>query len=291
MIRRLQYFSRVAETGSFSAVAKEYSVGQPMISKAIQALEKELGVKLFNRSTRGLALTEEGETAYQHSLRLLENYEQLVATQQASSKARGIVRVAVPMTLGTLKIIPKLEQFLNEHPDILIDLKMSDTFTDLINDGIDIAVRVGDVDDNRLVVKPVGFLRRELVASKTYLKIHGTPKKPADLKFHSCIIGSSRHASRQWAFKKEGKKVVVGVSGKIIVDSMFGIREAVLANLGIANVGELIFSEPRLGQHVKAILTDYELDPHPMSLVFLPNKTMPLRIRVVVDFLSELLKD
>lgn len=291
MIKRLQYFSRVVETGSFSAVAKEYSVGQPLVSKAIQALEKDLGVKLFNRSTRGLALTEEGETAYQHCLRLLENYEDLIATQQVTSKARGIVRVAVPMTLGTLKIIPHLDQFLKDHPDILIDLKMSDSFTDLINDGIDIAVRVGAVDDNRLVAKPIGTLRRQLVASKTYLKIHGTPTTPGDLKYHSCIIASSRHASRQWAFKKNGKKTVVGVSGKIIVDNMFGIREAVLANLGIANVGELIFSEPSLSKKIEAIFTDYEFDPHPMNLVFLPNKTMPLRIRVVIDFLSELLKN
>jgi len=290
VIKNLQHFARVAETGSFTAAAKEFGLGQPQISKSIHALENELGVKLFNRSTRGLHLTEEGEAAYQRGLQLLENYEELLATQQDSHKAHGLVRLSVPMNLGVLKVIPLLETFLNDHPGIVVDIKMSDSFSDLIGEGIDIAVRAGKIQDNRLVVKPMGVLQRFLMASKVYVEQHGQPETPADLKHHSCIVSGPQHLQRQWSLKKNGKKITVGVSGRISVDSLMGVRAAVLANQGIAMVGELVFQDKNLAKLVRRVLPEYEIDPLPLNLLFVENKLVPKRVRVVIDFLTEVLR-
>ncbi len=290
MLKNARYFTRVAETGSFTAVAKEFSVGQPHISKSIQAMENELGVKLFNRSTRGLHLTEEGEAAYSQSLLLLENYEELLNTQRESRKARGLVKLSVPMNLGVLKIIPCLEDFLKDNPDIVVDLRMSDAFSDLIDEGIDLAIRAGKINDSRLVIKPMGELQRYLVASKKYLNRYGRPTSPADLKHHHCIISGAQHLQRQWALKKNGKKITIGISGRISVDSLMGVKAAVLANQGIAIAGELIFQDKSSAKRVERVLTDYDIDPLPLSIVFTQHKVLPKRVRVLVDFLSAILK-
>lgn len=289
MLKHIQYFARVAETGSFTATAREFAVGQPLVSKAVQNLEAELGVKLFNRSTRGLTLTEEGEAAYQKCLRLIEDYENLLNTREVGEQARGLVRVSVPMTLGVLTILPALKAFLADHPGILLDLKLSDAFSDLISEGVDIAVRVGEIKDNRLVVKPVGKLHRELVASKAYVQQFGEPLTPADLKHHHCIVSGARNTRRQWAFKKNGKKTTVSVSGPIAVDSMLGIQSAVLADLGIALAGELVFKNPHLRANIKPLLPDYETDPLPFNIIYTQNQYIPLRVRVTIDFLAGLL--
>jgi len=290
MIKNIQYFARVAETGSFTSAAREFGVGQPLISKSIQALELELGTKLFHRSTRGLSLTEEGEAAYQRSLRLLEDYEALLATQEDTRQARGLVRVSVPLNLGVLKIIPLLEGFLKDHPGIVVDLKMSDAFSDLIADGIDIAVRAGEIKDSRLIVKPVGTLKRYLVASKRYIQLNGEPHTPADLKHHNCIVGGPEHLQRQWSLFKNGKKITVGISGRISVDNLMGMRSAVLANLGIARVGELLFLDKVFAKQAVPILTDYSMDALPLNIVFTQNRYVPFRVRVVIDFLADILR-
>jgi len=288
MLRKVEYFVRVAETGSFSAVAKELGVGQPIVSKAVQALEAELGARLFNRSTRQLALTDAGEAAYQQGQQLLERYDAFLAVGQDDRvSARGTVSLSLPMALGTLNIIPRLRELQNAHPELLLNLRLTDSYDDLIAEGVDVALRVGKIEDSRLIAKPLGYIRRELVASNVYLAKHGEPASPADLSSHQCIVHGSAGARRSWFLSRGKKRTKVEVTGSLAVDSLLGVRAAVLADLGIAQLGSIVFADRRYEQLLTRILPDFECDSLPVNLVFQQNKFQPRRVRIVVSFLEE----
>jgi DNA-binding transcriptional LysR family regulator len=287
MLKNIQLFTRVAETGSFTAVANEYSVGQPSVSKAVQSLERKLNLKLFHRNTRGLALTEEGEDAYAAGLRVLEAYDSLMHASRGAGVAQGMVKVAAPMALGALHLVPALKTFLADHPNLVVDLKLNDGFVDLITEGIDVALRVGEVKDSRLAVRSVGYLRRELVAGTGYLESHGVPQRPADLKNHQCIVHGTQYAHRQWALRKGGRTVTIAVSGNVVVDNILGIRAAVAQDMGIALVGKVLCADLVEQHRVERVLCDYEPDSLPVNILFPDNRYVPARVRRVIDFLAE----
>lgn len=291
MLKNVQLFARVAETGSFTAVANEYAVSQSSVSKAVQALERQLNIRLLHRNTRGLVLTEEGQAAYAAGLRLLEAYDSLLTSSRETATAQGIVKLAAPMALGTLHLLPALKPLLAEHPNLVVELKLSDAFVDLIGDCVDVALRVGEVKDSRLAVRSLGYLRRELVAGTGYLETHGIPRKPADLKTHQCIVHGTQYSHRQWGLKKGGKKITVAVSGAVVIDNVLGIRTAVEQNLGIALVGGFLCADLVKRGRVARVLPDYEPDPLPVSILFPDNRYVPARVRCVIDFLAGTMTD
>ncbi|MBI3714597.1 MAG: LysR family transcriptional regulator [Betaproteobacteria bacterium] len=288
-IKALTVFIRVVETGSFSKCASELGLGQPSVSKTIDALESELGVKLLRRSTRSLALTEEGKKLLDEARKVVEAYAELLATAQLKAVPQGIVRVTCPTALGSLYLIPRLPAFSKKHPDIKVHLKLSDTFLDLVEGDIDVAFRVGEIAAGNFVAKKVGRLQRIAVAGEPYLAAHPAPKTLPDLRKHSCIVVTKNGTSAIWSTgQPDGASQAIEVQGRYVVDSHLAVRAAVEAGLGIGLAAQFIFEERgRLAKGLVRVLRKVPFQSYPVHILFQQAKNLPARTRLFVDFFYE----
>jgi DNA-binding transcriptional LysR family regulator len=283
----MRTFVRVVEAGSFTAVAAEQNTTQPTISRQVAALEDHLGARLLTRTTRALTLTDDGRAFYEHALRALEaigEAENAVGRRQA--KPSGSLRLAVPVVLGRRHIVPRLARFLARYPEVAIDLAMSDGFVDLVEQGIDLAIRVGEITDQSLVARKIGMVRRVTVASPAYLNAKGTPRTPDDLKRHDCIVYTRLTTGSRWHFESRDGPLSVTVSGRYRVDNSEAVREGVLAGLGIAVIPAFAFSDEIKRGTVKVLLKAYEPKLLPLNAVYPSRRYVPLRVRAMIDFLS-----
>lgn len=278
-IDRLKIFLRVAESGTFSGVATELGLGQPAVSKAISALEERFGSKLLHRNTRGLSLTEEGERFYEQGLGVIERFDELQGAP-ASSGARRRIRIACPMAFGTLRLIKLVAQFNRLHRDIELDLRLSDTFVDLVEDGIDVAFRFGALRDSAYVARKLGDLPRIVVASREYLRRAPPLRTVADLARHQCVVRGGQPSDATWTFGERS----VRVSGALKVDNFLALREAVLAGAGVGLGGTVTFFDgARLHPKLVRVLPSQPLSPLPVHLVFARDRFLPTRVRTFID--------
>jgi DNA-binding transcriptional LysR family regulator len=283
----MQTFVRVVEAGSFTAVAAQLETTQPTISRQIAALEEHLGARLLTRTTRTLTLTDDGRAFYDHALRAIEAIgEAENAVGRRRSKPSGTLRIATPVVFGRLHIVPRLPAFLGRYPDVTIDLMMSDTFTDLAEQGIDLAIRVGEITDPGLIAKRIGMVRRVTVASPAYLKANGTPRAPADLSEHACIVYTRLSTGNRWVFESPAGPLAVEVKGRFRADNSEAVREGVLAGLGIAVIPTFAFSAEIESGKVKVLLKDHEPKQLPMHAVYPSRRFVPLKVRVMIDYLA-----
>lgn len=287
LIGPMQTFIRVVDAGSFTAVADQLNTTQPTISRQIAALEEHLGARLLTRTTRTLTLTDDGRAFYDHALRALEALgEAENAVGRRRSKPSGQLRVATPVVFGRLHIVPRLPAFLNRYPDVSIDLVMSDSFTDLAEQGIDLAIRVGEITDPGLIAKRIGQVRRVTVASPAYLKSHGTPRDPSDLQHHNCIVYSRLSTGNRWIFESAAGPIAVDVNGRFRADNSEAVREGVIAGLGIAVIPAFAFTEEIGTGKVKVLLRKHEPKQLPMNAVYPSRRFVPLKVRAMIDYLS-----
>jgi DNA-binding transcriptional LysR family regulator len=283
----MQTFVRVVDAGSFTAVANQLNTTQPTISRQIAALEEHLGARLLTRTTRALTLTDDGRAFYEHALRALEavgEAENAVGCRR--SKPSGLLRMATPVVFGRLHIVPRLPAFLNRYPGVSIDLVMSDTFTDLAEQGIDLAIRVGEITDPTLIAKRIGMVRRITVASPTYLKAHGTPRAPSDLSDHNCIVYTRLSTGNRWIFEGPSGPIVIEVRGHYKADNSEAVREGVIAGLGIAVIPAFAFSTEIESGKIKVLLKSAEPKPLPMHAVYPSRRFVPLKVRAMIDYLT-----
>jgi DNA-binding transcriptional LysR family regulator len=283
----MKAFVRVVEAGSFTAVAAERNTTQPTISRQIAALEDHLGARLLTRTTRALTLTDDGRAFYEHALRALEavgEAENAVGRRQA--KPSGTLRLAVPVVLGRRHIVPRLARFLGRYPDVSIDLTMSDGFVDLVEQGIDVAIRVGEITDESLVARKIGMVRRLTVASPAYLKANGTPRAPSDLQRHDCIVYTRLATGTRWHFESKDGPLSVTVSGRFRVDNSEAVREGALAGLGIAVIPAFALSNEIATGAVKVLLRPYEPKLLPLNAVYASRRYVPPRVRAMINFLA-----
>jgi len=204
-LQAMQTFVRVAESGSFSAVAREANTTQSAVSKQVAALERVLGVKLLMRTTRSLALTDEGERYFEQVRRLVAEIAEAESTLVSGErKLTGWLRVAASVGFGRLKLMPLVQSFLADHPDVKIDMKLNDGFVDLVEQGIDVAVRIGELSDSNLIARRVGSARRLLVAHRSYIRNLAKgikpPSHPNDLLQHNCIVYTGLASRNAWSF-------------------------------------------------------------------------------------------
>ena len=226
----MQCFARAVETGSFSAAARDLGLSQPNVSRYVAALEARLGHRLLHRSTRKLHLTPEGERYYVDARRILDALEDAESALTSEVAPAGLLRVACPTALAHEFVMPHVPEFLRTFPKIDLDLQISDRFVDLVDEGAEVALRVGHLDDSALRARRVGTFQRICVASPDYLERNGTPTAPEQLKEHSCIIYSLLSTGATWRFTERN----VPVSGRLRVNSPQAVRDAVLAGLGVA---------------------------------------------------------
>lgn len=283
----IKSFVRTVETGSFSAVARELETTQPTISKQIAALEEYLDVQLLTRSTRKLHLTEAGEQFYLYCQQILDTVAAAEASVGKRQKPTGNLRINCPVSFGQLQIVPRLAAFLSRYQDIKIDLIMSDRFVDLVEEGVDLAIRIGTHPDSSLIGDRIGITRRITVGATSYFRAAGEPRSPQELVHHNCIVYTRLSTGNEWHFQKSnGSTTVVKVQGNLRVDNSVGVREAVLSGLGIAVSPIWLFGDEINSGRLKLILPDYQPTPLPIMAVYRRGRFQPAKVRCFIDFLA-----
>ena len=290
-LNAMAIFVRVVERGSFSAVAREMQTSQPTISKVLKALETGLGGKLIARSTRQLSLTDEGQRYYNECRQILAAVDAAEHSfQSGRERIAGHLRIGSSVSFGRLQIAPRLAQFLERHPDIEIDLQLSDQNQDLVSEGLDVTFRIGELNDSGLIARHIGTTHRVTVAAPAYLKKHGQPHTPAELGGHNCLQFNLLNSQNLWVFEKNNQRHEVRIKGNAQSNNSEAIREMVLGGLGIALSPVWLFSEDLKAGRVTAILQDYTAQSLPMHAVSPANRRQSARVKAFVDYMSQALE-
>jgi DNA-binding transcriptional LysR family regulator len=285
-LEAMTVFVRVVERGSFSAVARELGTTQPTVSKQISALEQRLGGRLIARSTRQLSLTDEGQRYYRQCREILAAVDNAEHSFQTGREGvAGPLRIASSVSFGRLQIAPRLQGFLQRYPDVTIDLQLSDQNVDLVSEGVDVALRIGDLKDSSLIARQIGLTRRLTVASPAYLKQHPAPQAPGDLARHNCILFNVLEQFDTWAF--DAGHYQVQARGNARSNNSEAIRQMVLSGLGISLSPSWLYREDIKAGRVVRVLEGYTPSPLPIHAVSPANRRQSARIRAFVDFLAE----
>ncbi|WP_333794438.1 LysR family transcriptional regulator [Hyphomicrobium sp.] len=288
----LAAFVAVADSGSFTEAARKLSRDASVISRRVSQLEEELGVSLFSRTTRRVVLTEVGARYHRRVQGLLE--ELSVASREASDIAaspQGLLRVSVPVTFGRQWITPLLPPFLASHPHIRLDIRFSDRFVDVVADGFDVAIRVGRLRDSTLTARKIASYRNLLVAAPAYLKAHGKPRTPDDLKNHSCIGFSSYAGWPDWSLWKAGKRRTIRPQGPLVADNSEAVLLAAIAGAGITFTADWL-AGPALkeGTLVEVLPRWGGKGEGGVYAVLPPGRLVPAKTRLFVDEVSKSIK-
>ena len=287
IISAFRTFVRVAETESFSATARELNVGQPAISKQIAALEDHLGVRLLQRSTRSLTLTDEGVTFLSQARTAIEAVDEAVdITRRRGDRVTGILRMTSNASFARLHLVPRLHLLGARHPDLRIDMVLQDSTVDLVERGIDLAIRFGEPREPNLIARRLGTMRFIVIASKAYLDRWGRPKTPEDLKDHSCLVFGGIADSDQWPFIENGQTRLVGVEWRLRINNTNSLRQAVQSGLGIALAPSWQFPDLWENETLETLFDDYDKLSIPMYAVYPSRRYTPSKVRAMIDFLQ-----
>ncbi len=292
LLAAFRTFIRIAETGSFSAVAREVNTTQPAVSRQIAALEEHLGARLFQRSTRSLTLTEDGRDLLSHARLVVEAVEETeAAIGRRRTSPAGMVRLGCPGVFGRIYVAPRLPVLLQRYPELSMELLVSDSVVDMVQDGLDLAIRVGEVLDASLVARRIGSTSALAVASPSYLAEHGEPTHPSELVGHECILFTRLASPEQWNFTGPGADsdamLTVNVSGRLRTNGIEAVLEAAVAGMGVALVPTWMLGSKELRTSLTPILRSWQPRRRPISVVYPSRRFLAPRTRVVIDFLVD----
>lgn len=285
-------FVRVVETGSFSKAAREFATTQPTVTKQVAAIETRLKVRLLNRNTRGVSLTEAGALYYdkcKNVVREVEEADNVVHQRQGRGvdEVRGLLRVNTSVAFGRRVILPLALEFMAQHPQVQLDLSFEDRYTDLVAQGVDVAVRMGRLADSTLGARFLGMNPWVMVASKTYLRRHDAPKRPGDLAGHAALIYSSVQGDDVWRLATpQGEPVTVPVAGRLRSNNLSAVLAAARSGLGIAAVPLYVAADSLASGHVVEVLKDHHLPEQEIHAVFPSPKLVPPKVLALVAFLQ-----
>ncbi|RKP46445.1 LysR family transcriptional regulator [Trinickia fusca] len=287
----METFVAVVDAGSFTAAARQLKLGQPAVSKSIAQLEERLNARLLLRSTRGLTPTAEGQRFYEHARRAIDEADQAEqAVRESSAGLSGRLRIAAAVTFARLHVLPALKSFLDEHPKLHIDIILDDRSIDLLEEGVDVALRMGPLDDSSMTARRIVSGRRLVVGTPRYFAEAGIPHTPADLSRHQAIVYSLRGGGESWSFTRgDGTEAAVAVSGRVRVSAAEGMRAAVLSHMGLAVASEWMFSPELADGTVQAVLTDWMLPPIDVWAIFPSGRMATTKARAFVAFVEHLL--
>jgi DNA-binding transcriptional LysR family regulator len=288
-LKQIETFVAVATKGSLTAAAGAEGVAPAVIGRRIDTLEERLGVKLLVRTTRRISLTHEGSAFLEDCQRLITDFDSAEASvSEGGIKASGHLRITAPAGFGRRHVAPLVPAFVARHPDVTLSLNLSDRLVDLVNEGIDCAVRVGDLPDSSLVSVRLADNRRLCVASPAYLTRAGTPKLPADITRHNCLtLSSEASQTRGWAFTVGGESVHVRPASRLDCTDGQVLHAWCLEGLGLAwRSWWEVAADLREGRLV-SVLDDFAAPPNGIYAVFTQRKHLPLRLRLWIDFIKE----
>jgi len=286
----IEIFIRVVDTGSFSATARHYDVGQPAVSKAIAQLEEWLGVKLLLRSTRALTPTEAGHSFYLRAKRAVEETDEAVlAARGSASGLSGKLRVSAAVCFARLHIVPRLPEFLEEHPNLELELVLDDRNIDLVNEGIDVALRMGNLADSNMTARKISEARRRVIGTPAYFERYGTPQEPADLLGHRAVIYTRDGGGEDWTFCKETAEISIKMQGRVKITATEGVRAAVIAGIGLTIVSEWSFTPELKSGAVVSVMDEWMLPSISLSAVYPTGRQASTKARQFAAFVEHCL--
>jgi DNA-binding transcriptional LysR family regulator len=285
----LAIFAKVVELRSFAAAATELALSKATVSKAVGRLEERLGARLFNRTSRRLALTDAGQKLSQRAARLLADGEAAENEALAQSVTpRGLVRLAVPMTFGVKAVAPLLPDFFEKYPEVSIDMHLSDAIVDLIGEGFDAGLRIARLPDSSLIARRLCAMPRHTVAAPSYLERYGRPTHPMQLAQHKCFGYTYLSTAGVWHYTNTaGEQASVRPAGQLRVNNGEALMPAVIAGLGIADLPDFIIGDAIARREVEVILKGWKQPEGAVHLVTPPGGPRPARVEVLADFLAK----
>ena len=287
-IRSLHYFVRAIELGSLSAVAREQGTTQPTVSKTVAALEEDLGVRLLERSTASLSPTVQGRRFYERAKGILEEYEEAVADVKGDTAgATGLLRVNAPVALGQFRLNAIVQEFLNQYPGMEIELVLNDRMADLVEEGVDVALRLGSELPPNAIARRVAVSPRYLVAAPSYLHVHGTPKQPEDLAQHEYIRFAWLSTGDDVTLHGRKRTVTVRTHGRFRVNNALAIRDTLAAGAGIGLCPAWLVDDLLKARKLRHVLRPWQGEAQEVHLLYPTRRYQPLRARLFMDFVQQ----
>ena len=288
-LQSLLIFITVVETNNFTEAAWQLGLSKSTVSKKVIALEKELNVRLIQRSSRSFSVTEEGHILYQRCLRIQQEVD---AAQQELSKTqetpKGTLRISAPPLFGNTRLTALLPAFLDKYPDVRIELLLSEQHEDLISEGLDLSIRMGELSDSSLIAQSLGTSKSLLCASPDYLNLKGRPQTPADLESHNYLLwmAPNRAGYKQLQFKQGTKRFSVNIDGNFASSDAMAVREAAVAGAGLTVLPNYaIHQQLRLGT-LEILLADFPIHEIPFSVIYPQRKHVPAKVKLFVSYLK-----
>jgi|HubBroStandDraft_3_1064219.scaffolds.fasta_scaffold10349_2 DNA-binding transcriptional LysR family regulator len=280
-------FAKVVESASFAAAARHFAMSPAMVSKHIRTLEERLGVRLLNRTTRHVSATEVGQNYYERCLRILNELEDAErAAGDLEAAPRGLLRVTTSVSFGAHQLAPAIADYLIAYPNVSIDLSLHDNYVDLVEERIDLAIRLGQLSDSSLIAKKLYAVEMVLCASPGYLAANGTPQKPRDLVKHNCLIYTYA-TPRMWTFTdRNGKAEVIRVSGHLSANSGDPLLALALKDTGILLGPDYLVADGLSAGRLVRLLPDYKTQETPVYAVYPHSHFLPAKTRTFIDFLA-----
>lgn len=295
----IRVFVRVGEAGGFSEAARRLGLSKSAVSKHISALEDHLGIKLVYRTTRQVRLTEEGLAYVERARRLLEDLEEAdSAVRSLRAEAKGRLRVNAAQTFGALHVAPALADFCRENPGVTVDLDLNDRFVDVVDEGYDLALRIGELTDMSLIARQLAPARLAVVASPGYIEAHGEPDSPDALSEHACLLYKGRRGSTEWRLVHTGPApeqeptpdspdmLTLRVNGPLVTNSGDALKCAVLDGLGVAQLPTFAIAPELANGRLVRVMPDWQPPTLTIHAVYPPNRHLSAKVRAFIDFLA-----
>lgn len=280
-------FVKVVETSSFAATARHLGMSPAMVSRHVQLLEERLGARLLNRTTRRVSPTEVGQIYYERCLRILSELEEADrAASELQSVPRGRLRVTAPMTLGTRHLAPIIADYLHHYPEVAIDLSLDDRCVDLLEEGFDLAIRIGALADSSLIARRLTSAEMVLCASPDYLKRHGPPQTARDLEQHNCLAYAYSRSRNEWRIiGPSGTEEIIPVSGRFLANNGDALRIVAREGIGIILAPQFVIEEEMKAGHLVQVLPGYRAVAMPVHAVYPHSRYLSAKARTFIDFL------
>ncbi len=292
LIDGMRAFVATVETGSFTAAANRVGISKKLVSKYVAQLEARLGVRLLHRTTRTLNLSEAGQRYFARCADLIEELDALEDTVRIRDTGLyGTLRIGAPSSFGETHVLPLIQQFQREHPDLIIDLRLSDRYINLADAGIDLTIRIGELEDSSLISRRLSVIELWAVASPTFLEEHGEPETPKDLLNFDCIRDTNLRAGPSWPFVIDGRAQRISINGSFLVNSYVAVRELTISGAGIALCPDCVVSGDVMTGQLKRVLSGFRSSTLGINAVFLSARHMPKRTRVFLEYLVERFRD
>lgn len=285
-LARIRAFVQVFDSGGFSSAARQHGRSKALLSKYVTDLEDYLGVRLMNRTTRKLSLTEAGEAYYREASALLQQLDDLDASiSEQTAEPRGLLRVSVPRNFGESTLAPAIYEFLLQHPKMTLDLRLEDRYVDLIDEGIDVALRISTMQDSSLIARKIADMHVVVGAAPALLKQHGTPQHPDDLRQMPCIVDVNLQGQSNWRFTQDGKTISVPVSGPVRTNSPLAARTAAAMGLGLVVLPSYLADPLVHSGELVPVLQDYLPTGQTLQAVYPHRRHLAGKVRALIDHL------